>query len=343
MRHSITVLACVVGLSALAYTQSDTSLSLPNPYSHPIRQFAKHTDGRPWGSTVGLSFGPKGEFWLTDRCGANSCEGSNVPTVFQIDQATGNELKAFGEGLFVQPHGLFVDRDGNIWVTDAQGSKDGTKGHQVIKFSPDGKVLMRLGQAGKAGGGPDLLTEPASVTVAPNGDVFVGDGHLGQNPDATPATPSRIVKFSKDGKFIKDWGKWGAAPGEFKDPHALIIDSRGRLLVADRGNNRVQLFDLDGKHLATWSQFGRPSGLAIDKNDVLYVSHSENFLPGCSKGIRIGTANDGKVMFFVPPIPTEFPEGATGEGIAVDANLTLYLGENTTRGAVRGVTRYVRK
>src|SRR5205807_10332395 len=134
----------------------------------------------------------------------------------------------------------------NVWITDAQG-KDG-KGHQVIKFSPEGKVLLTLGKAGVTGDGADTFNQPSDVVVAPNGDIFVADGH-GGNSNA------RIVKFSKDGKFIKAWGKKGSAPGEFDTPHALAFDSKGRLFVADRANDRIQIFDQDGKFLDQWKQF----------------------------------------------------------------------------------------
>ena len=137
---------------------------------------------------------------------------------------SGKFLAAFGGGLFVQPHGLYIDRDGNIWATDVN-AKDGI-GHQVFKFSPDGKVVMRLGKAGVAGEGADTFNQPSAVVVAPNGDIFVADGHIGDNSN------HRIVKFTKDGKFIKTWGKHGKGPGEFDGPHAVAIDSRGRVFVA---------------------------------------------------------------------------------------------------------------
>jgi len=212
----------------------------------------------------------------------------------------------------------------------------------VIKLSPDGKVLMRLGTAGVAGGGPDHFNEPSDVVTAPNGDIFVADGHSGQNPNAPPGYITRIVKFSKDGKFIKEWGKLGTGPGEFRNAHALAIDSRGRLFVCDRGNARLQIFDLDGKFLAQWSQFGRPSGLYIDKNDKLYVIDADSTAanhPGWKKGIRIGSAKDGKVAAFVPGHQTESPDGAAGEGIVADPSGNLYAAENT----LRGVTKYSKR
>ena len=151
-------------------------------------------------------------------------------------------------------------------MTDGLG-KDG-KGHQVFKFSPDGKVLLTLGKAGVAGNGPDEFNAPSSVLVAPNGDIFVGDGHGRE-------TNARIVKFSKDGKFIKTWGKKGSGPGEIDIPHALAMDSRGRLFVGDRQNNRIQIFDQDGNYIDQWLQFSRPSGVFIDKNDIIYVANFE--------------------------------------------------------------------
>ena len=205
--------------------------------------------------------------------------------------------------MFAWPHGLHVDREGNVWVTDAvsargveMAAKAGVKvGHQVVKFSPDGKVLMRLGEAGVAGNDESHLQSPSAVAVAANGDIFVADGHEvnGNN---------RVVKFSKDGKFIKAWGKTGYAPGEFRSLHALAIDMRGRVFMADRGNNRIQLFDQEGKFLQIWTQFGTPSGIFFDDQDQIYVADSESDQvnnPGWEQGIRIGDARTGWVKYFI--------------------------------------------
>src|SRR5207249_8287639 len=140
----------------------------------------------------------------------------------------------FGAGMFIFPHGLFVDRDGNVWVTDGRGK--GGKGHQVFKFSPDGKLLMTLGKAGVTGDGPDTFNSPSDVLVAPSGDIFVADGH-------GPQTNARIVKFDKSGKFLTSWGGHGSGENQLEGPHALAMDSQGRLFVGDRTNNRVQVFD----------------------------------------------------------------------------------------------------
>jgi sugar lactone lactonase YvrE len=247
--------------------------------------------------------------------------GSTAAPILKFD-ATGKLVKSLGAGMFVRPHGIYIDREHNIWVTDGDGpdGKDprrNGKGHQVFKLSPEGKVLMTLGKAGVAGTGTDTFNMPSAVLIAPNGDIFIGDGHGGDSN-------ARMLKFSKDGKFIKTWGKKGTAPGDFETPHTLAMDSRGRLFVGDRGNNRIQIFDQEGKFLEEWKQFGRPSGIFIDKNDVLYVADHQSDAktnPGFSKGITIGSVRDGKVTARIPD-----PDQANGsqEGVAADAKGNVY-------------------
>ena len=325
---SRTVIACLAGV-AIGYAQAD----LPNPY-RTVENWFELSDGRMWGSTSAVEIDRDGNLWVAERCGANSCAGSNLPSILKFD-TSGKLLKSFGEGMFVFPHGIYVDQQGNVWVTDGQG-KDG-KGQQVFKFSPDGKVLMTLGKAGVAGDGPDTFNQPSDVIVAANGDIFVADGHGGN-------TNARIVKFSKDGKFIKTWGKKGTALGDLDTPHALAFDSKGRLFVGDRANNRIQIFDQDGKFLDQWTQFGRPSGLYIDKNDVLYVADSESNTarhPGWKRGIRVGSAKDGTVQAFIPD-PEPDPDRATtsgAEGVAADAQGVVYGAEV----GPKGLKRYVKK
>jgi hypothetical protein len=296
--------------------------SAPNPY-RSVENWARMPEGRTWGASAGVYVDPAGTgVWVAERCGANSCVGSDLPPILHFD-LSGRLLKAFGAGMFVFPHGIFVDQESNVWVTDGQG-KDG-KGHQVFKFSPEGKLLLTLGKAGVAGDGTDEFNAPSAVLVAPNGDIFVGDGHGGN-------TNSRIVKFSRDGKFIKTWGKKGAAPGEIDIPHTLAMDSRWRLFLGDRQNNRIQIFDQNGMFLDQWSQFSRPSGIFIDRNDTIYVADSESESvsknhDGWKRGIRIGKVSDGKVTAFIPDPVDKITGTSAAEGVAADAAGNIYGAE----------------
>jgi hypothetical protein len=277
---------------------------------------------RTWGSTGGVAVDRHDNIWVAERCGANSCAGSDLAPILEFDPS-GTLLKSFGAGMFVFPHGITVDTDGNIWVTDGM-SKDG-KGQQVFKFSPDGKVLMTLGKAGVAGTGPDEFNAPSAVAIAPNGDIFVADGHGGD-------TNARIVKFSKDGTFIKTWGKKGTAPGEFDVTHCVTFDAQGRLYVCDRNNNRIQIFDQDGNYISELRQYSRPSSIAIDKNGMIYVADSESESvsknhDGWRRGIRIGNLKAGSVTAFIPDPNLVATSTSSAEGVAVDSKGVIYGAE----------------
>ena len=226
--------------------------------------------------------------------------------------------------MFVFPHGATVDRDGNLWVTDARGENG--KGHQVFKFSPEGKVLMTLGQRrASAARAPTCSISRPTCVVAPNGDIFVTDSHRnGKN--------NRVVRFTKDGTFVKEWGRKGSGRGELSEPHTIAMDSRGRLFVGDRENNRIQIFDQDGGYLAEWRQFGRPSGIAItqrrhDLRRRLGVGprHRRARAARASrKGIRIGSAKDGTVTAFIEDMESTTPDHSGAEGVGVDAQGNVY-------------------
>ncbi len=320
MRHPRRFGAVMAIISATVLAATTEPNAQPNPY-RTIENWAKLPDGRTWGSAAGVSLDSHGHIWVAERCGANSCDGKTDDPILEFD-ASGKLLKSFGGGMFIFPHGLYVDKESNVWVTDGQGK--GGKGHQVFKFSPDGKVLMTLGKAGVTGDGPDTFNAPSAVVVASNGDIFIADGHGGN-------TNARIVKFDKDGKFIKTWGHKGSGEGEFNVPHAIAFDSKGRLFVGDRGNNRIQIFDQDGKFLEVWTQFSRPSGIFIDKKDVMYVADSESNdsnHAGWKRGMRIGSAKDGSVAAFIPD-PQQPPLSGTtaAEGVAADPKGVIYGAE----------------
>src|SRR4051812_1861041 len=327
---------------------------LPNPYQ-TVSGWAKMPDGRAWGSTSAVAVDRDGtSIWVAERCGANSCVGSTLDPVLHFD-ARGNLLQHFGAGLIQAPHGIFVDNDRNVWVVDCActgGGRGGRgrgaapvdsaapkAGHQIYEFSPEGRLLTTFGVAG-GGRGDQFFFQPNAVLVAPNGDFFVSEGHA-SNANAT----ARVYKFSKDGALIRTWGQWGSGPDDFDQPHALAMDSRGRLFVGDRGNNRIKIFDPSGKLLDTWYQFGRPSGIFIDPNDNIYVADSESGSvnpahAAWKRGIRIGSAKDGTVKYFIPdPWPTcaqgqqssaDAPcsrSTSAAEGVAVDRNGVVYGAE----------------
>ncbi len=297
-------LVTVLGTGVAAFAQV-----LPNPY-RAVDGWAQLPDGRKMGAVGGVTVDREGEhIWAVVRCYqtdwparfGNECLDSDLDPILDFD-LQGNVVESFGSGMFIWPHGIDVDQDGNVWVTDAVSAAvsaartpKGTRGHQVIKFSPDGEVLMTLGTPGVPGDGPSHFNAPSDVVVADNGDIFVADGHGND-------TNNRVVKFSSDGTFIKTWGQTGYGPGEFRTLHAIAIDSRGRVFVGDRSNNRIQIFDQDGNFLSSWTQFGRPSGIFFDKYDQIYVADSESDdvqNPGWEMGIRIGDARTGWVNAFV--------------------------------------------
>lgn len=323
-----------------------------NPY-RVIRDWAQFTtESRPWGGSNGVAVDKDGKtIWAVDRCSPGAspgCLGTTANPVHHFDE-NGKEIKSFGSGMFVWPHGIHVDRDGNVWVADSRAPTDEERqklgananhGSVVIKFSPDGKVLMTLGKPGVKGNPPDALTEPTDVVTDPgNGDVYVAESHT----DVTdPALVGRISVFDKNGRFLRSLGKTGTGPGEFRTPHAIEFNSQGQLVIADRHNHRIQVLTKDGKFIRELDDFGRISGLAIDRNDVIYTADSESterVHPGWRRGIRIGSLKDGKVTIFVPPhmVPNN-ADGAMGEGIAIDAAGNIY----TAEANLRGVTKYVK-
>src|SRR5690242_13728617 len=323
-----------------------------NPY-RVLRDWAQKPEGRAWGGSNGVAIDVDGKsVWATDRCSPGpepGCLGTKANPVHKFDES-GKEIKSFGGGMFAWPHGIHVDRDGNVWVTDARAAGpdelakfpgERSKGNVVVKFSPEGRVLMTLGTPGVTGNPPGALTDPTvAVTDPATGDVYIAESHT----DVTdPNLVGRISVFDKTGKFLRVIGRTGTGPGEFRTPHALAFDSQGRLVVADRHNHRIQLLTKSGQFIREYDAFGRTSGLTIDKNDVVYTTDSEStekVHPGWQRGIRIGSLKDGTVTMFIPPhaVPNS-PDGAMGEGIAIDAAGNVYSAEAN----LRGVTKFVKK
>jgi len=344
--------ATVSSPSAASASAGDpiTGQGLPNPAPNVTRNWGQLPAGRTWGTTAGVDIDPTdGNVWAYERCGApaaggagggaGDCETSMVDPIFKFDRNTGAVLANFGKGVMVTPHGISVDANGNVWVADFSGNKAGTKGHQVHKFSPKGEKLMSLGTAGKRGNADGQFNQPNDVVVGPDGSIYVSDGHDAQGMTTSAAieeglkngATSRISKFTPDGKFIKSWGRIGVRHGEFRTPHALVFDSKGRLWVADRGNHRIEIFDQEGNYLESRYSFSRPSGLFI-KGEMVYVIDSESGPlnhPNWRDGVRIGPVDEDRVVAFIPPFDREdrVYQGAAGEGVAVDADGNVYAAE----------------
>jgi sugar lactone lactonase YvrE len=373
MSHNVldlTVLAAAIvaaGVSAQAPVAPTNDA--PNPY-RTVEGWAKMPTGRTWGSTSAVEVAPDGaSIWVAERCGANSCWDAATGAFSPLDvvllfDASGTLVRSFGAGMFVFPHGIHVDREGNVWVTDgrdnlgrgARGRGAGDPpaappppparavGHQVFKFSPDGRPLLTLGKPGGNQPGqpfdPASFFQPNDVITNAAGDIFVAEGHGGDN--------GRIVKFDRTGKFVKEWGRKGSAPGEFDQPHGLAFDSKGRLFVADRSNNRLQIFDQDGKLLDLgWEQYSRASGIWIDGNDMLYTADSESgsvepARKDWKRGIRIGSIKDGrqgKIVAFIPDPDPGTRGTLAAEGVAVDKAGNVYGAEV----GPRALKKYVRR
>ena len=346
---STMVLAAVVAIAVL-HAEVEAQMG-PNPYrpadglqagSGPGligEGWAKLPYGREMGSPGGIEVDVDGEsIWAIVRCGNDGtprgqqtyCDSSDLDPIIKFGP-DGNVVTMFGSRMFAWPHGLHVDRDGNVWVTEAGSGESPLVsglvfGHQVFKFSPQGELLMTLGEAGVPGDGPDHLISPSDVVTAPNGDIFVVDGH-NQNGN------NRIVKYSSDGTFIKDFGGTGHGPGQLYGPHAIAMDANGRLFVADRQNMRIVIFDQEGNFENRWTQFGMPSDISIDDNGKIYVADSESDMtqnPGWEKGIRIGDVETGWVEYFIldtgdnPPITAG---GSGAESLTVDRHGSIFSGE----------------
>jgi DNA-binding beta-propeller fold protein YncE len=357
-------LVALASATGIAAGNPITGDGIPNPAPVVTANWGELPAGREWGSTAGIDIDPNdGHIWAYERCGASSfgggvpvnCDNNPVDPVFKFDRHTGEILANFGGGVMVTPHGIHVDADSNVWVTDFVGNSEGTKGHQVHKFSPSGELLMSLGTPGQAGSDPGQFNQPNDVITGPDGSIYVSDGHSGQGMITNDAMEegrsagltARVIKFSPDGTYIKEWGSIGVRHGEFRTPHALAFDSKGRLWVADRGNHRIEIFDQDGNYLESRYTYGRISGLFITAEDMVYAIDSESSPtnhPNWVNGVRIGPVDEDRIVGFIPPFEREsrLYQGTAGEGVAVDADGNVYAAEgpNSLAWAGGAFTKY---
>ena len=322
-----------------------------NLMAHPYRlaeNWPTLNPGMKWGPATAFIPDGKGGVWSFIR---------TEPPIVLFDQS-GKIVKSFGDGLFVLPHGMCRDRDGNFWAGDSGPFFDNPatagRGYQLRKFSPDGKLLLTLGKAGVSQAGSDTFLGTTACVALANGDIIIADGHW-PRPSTGPQDGDRLVRYTKDGKYVRDYGKLGKGPGEFMGPHSLAIDSQDRLFVADRSNNRIQIFDKEMNFLDSWRHFGRPSGITILKDDTLIVADSESGIPlpgpkeslegigpayrnvGWRQGLRIGSAKDGSLRYFI--------DGTNPEGLGADDAGTIYAGITSGCPAPSGgcIEKWVKK
>jgi hypothetical protein len=288
----------------------------PNPY-HIQEGWAKL--GRAFGGVSAVDMDPDGKsVWVFERCGKSDdgcAKDKTLDPVLEFD-SSGKLVRHWGAGDFLYPHGIFVSRDRHIWLVEGV-SQSGVVANVIREFTVDGKLLRTLGKSGTTGFATDRFDGASDVLVAPDGSIFVADGHSNK-------TNNRILKYDRKGNFLLMWGKMGSGPGEFNAPHGLAMDKEGRLYVADRSNSRIQIFDQQGKFLAEWRQFGRPSGIFITRDDMIYVADSLSSAqnnPGFKNGIRWGHISDGQVLGFIP-----WGEYNAIEAVAVDDKDNIFAG-----------------
>ena len=318
---TVTVLAGGVLLNAQRGA-APAAPPIPNAMNNPYRMLENWPDRSELkeGAAIGIVPDNKGGLWLQHR---------GNPGIVHYD-ATGKILSRMNV-TFETAHGMCQDRDGNFWAVDSGPFTEtpgvtGVKGNQVFKYDQNGKLLLTLGKAGVATAGNDTFLQPTACAQAPDGTMVFADGHW-PRPKSNPQDGDRLVFYTRDGKFVKSFGSHGQKPGEFIGPHGLAYDSQGRLFVADRSNNRIQIFDKDMKFVDEWRHFGRPSGVWILKDDTLIVSDSESNRPiagatdaadsslpvrnpGWKNGIRFGSAKDGSLRSFI--------DGTQPEGLGAD-------------------------
>jgi sugar lactone lactonase YvrE len=321
MKRFVILLGCAVSLCA----QRPSNPALLVPQEAPLLDYVAVPDPLPvpdaaaMGASSDVAFDSKGHLYVLSR-------GTKPLTEFDEN---GKFIRAFGDGLFTRSHGIRIDKDGNIWTTDVGA-------HIVMKLSHDGEVLLTLGTKGKAGEwneGSQLFNEPNDIVFGNNGDLFITQGHTpGAGRGVSPQNPG-VLKFDKNGKFIKFWGGKGTEPGKFDVAHGIAIDAKGLLWVTDRENERIQIFDQDGKYIREVKYAGLPCSLDIGKQNIYMVNGFT--------GQLLKLDLDGKVLAAVGKPGAAGTWGEFGEAhfIAVSPKGEIYIADSVNRA----VQKFVKK
>jgi len=235
----------ITSAASVPYAEAAPFAAVPELGYQFIPDFFQFPAGTKEGESTAVAMNSDGHIFLFRRA---------VPMLCEFD-AKGRFIRSIGDGLFTHPHGLRIDREGDLWTTD-----DGS--HVVLKLSPSGEVLMILGRLNNAAEADWLFNRPADVAFDKEGSIYVADGYGN----------SRVVKFDREGKFIKSWGKYGTAPGDFNLPHTIVIDGDGKVYVGDRENMRIQIFDTEGHFLTEWRDIGYPYGLFLGTDHHIWMA-----------------------------------------------------------------------
>jgi DNA-binding beta-propeller fold protein YncE len=280
-------------------------MSVPDPFTFPAGISLA-------GAAASVAFDSKGHLWVLTR---------GNPSIYEFDN-NGKFIRSFGQGLFTRSHGLRIDAEGNIWATDVSA-------HTVLKLNSEGQVLMTLGTKGQRGEWNDsthLLNEPNDIAIGPNGDIFVAQGHTpGANGDP------RVLKFDKTGKFIKSWGGKGKEAGKFDVAHGLAFDAKGQLWVTDRENQRIQIFDQDGKYIKELKYSGLPCSLDIGPQSIFMVNGFT--------GQLLKLDLDGKVLSATGKPGKGLGEFGEAHMIAVSPKGDVYIADSVNANVQKFVSR----
>src|ERR1700689_708439 len=316
-----TILFTTLWACTSAFAQRPTNPALLIPQEAPVLDYVAVAnplpvpDGVNMGASSSVAFDSHGHLYVLSR---------GMQAITEFDE-NGKWIRSFGEGMFTRSHGLRIDKDGNLWTTDVGA-------HTVMKLSPKGDVLLTLGTKGKAGvwdeaAGSRLLNEPNDIAIGANGDIFISQGHT---PGAGKGDP-RVLKFDKDGKFIKTWGGKGTEAGKFDVAHGMAIDAKGLLWVTDRENQRIQIFDQDGKYIREVKYAGLPAALDIGKQYIYMV----NGFTGQVLKLDL----DGKVLSVTGKAGNGVGEFGEAHFIAVSPKGEIYVADSVNRA----VQKFVKK
>jgi sugar lactone lactonase YvrE len=290
--------ACLMLLAAPAGRAQEASAP-PLPYA-PVQDSFRLPEGVTFGPVASVAVNSTGAIYVYNR-------GPHPLMEFRPD---GTFVRFLAEGLIQRAHGIRIDRDDNIWITDVAA-------HVVLKLNPQGRVLLVLGAQGMAGDFHPafkfpLFSEPTDIAFGPSGEFYVSEGHGGNI--------ARVRKFDRDGNFVKSWGQKGTKPGEFSLAHSIVVDRKGLVYVTDRENGRIQIFDGDGNYLRSWAVTGHPNGLNLGRDGFLYLTDG-------NEGKLLKLDLEGRVLGAIGRLGKANGQFGEAHWVELDSQRNIYIGD----------------